>query len=262
MSRSVFYGAKSGVAIEMTQPLYRTPCLNGILPDRIFLQTLPSMLASHVLQVSPGMRVLDMCSAPGGKTTHLAILMKDQGELVAIDKNEKKIEQVKKLCELMGITCVTCYKGDSTKLLSNSNEISPKFPPESFDRVLLDPPCSGLGQRPKIKEGMGLKQLKSHADHQKKLADCATQLVKPGGILVYSTCTIHPLENEMMVRYILDSHPTLKLEEQHPILSESKFTGMHGALTSEEAQLCQYFDPRVNKDSIGFFIAKFRKLDS
>jgi methyltransferase NSUN6 len=135
------------------------------------------------------------------------------------------------------------------------------FPPESFDRILLDPPCSAWGLRPKLCiDHTSIAQLESIISYQHQFIAVAVQLLKPGGILTYSTCTIHTGENETMVRYILEKYPTIKLL---PI----RISGVGGpgwtgyGLSAEQCTFVRRFDPsdRAVDDTIGFFIAKFRK---
>nr|CAB3480789.1 unnamed protein product [Digitaria exilis] len=141
------------------------------------------------------------------------------------------------------------------------------FFPNSFDRVLLDAPCSALGLRPRLFAGEEtLQSLKTHARYQRRMFDQAVKLVRPGGVIVYSTCTINPGENEALVRYALDSYKFLSLASQHPKVGGPGIVGScelfnktytEEWLTEDEAELVQRFDPSSPVDTIGFFIAKF-----
>jgi len=184
MSRKIFFVAKSGVAIKMIERLYDAPAMNGALSDLIYLQNIPSMVVAHVLDPQRGETVLDMCAAPGGKTSHIAMLMKNEGKIIALDRTKEKVEKITNLCKSLGITCVNAYCLDSTKLLEENKK---DFMPESFDRVLLDPPCSGLGQRPRIKDTVSVVALNSYSPYQRKLFRVAVQLLRVGGSMVYST---------------------------------------------------------------------------
>ena len=134
------------------------------------------------------------------------------------------------------------------------------FDEASFDRILLDPPCSALGLRPKLHVDVSLSQLEAFATYQKRLLRTAVALLKPGGVLTYSTCTINTMENEMMVRHALDAHPELRLEGiDFPIGSP----GLAGAgLDDPERHRVRRFDPAGDDDTTGFFLAKFRKVAS
>ena len=115
----------------------------------------------------PGERVLDMCAAPGGKTTHIAARMKNAGVVIAFDKSENKIAAINRNCIQLGITNVTTFVMDGTKSVMEtldtgspvSSQMCPPYPEESFDRILLDAPCSGLGQRPQFYNKIKIKEL-------------------------------------------------------------------------------------------------------
>eukprot|EP00271_Cylindrocystis_brebissonii_P019746 TRINITY_DN6197_c0_g1_i1.p1 TRINITY_DN6197_c0_g1~~TRINITY_DN6197_c0_g1_i1.p1 ORF type:complete len:467 (+),score=45.68 TRINITY_DN6197_c0_g1_i1:200-1402(+) len=150
---------------------------------------------------------------------------------------------------------------------SDENEVK-GFQPRSFDRVLLDAPCSALGLRPRLFAAeITLEDLRMTSVYQRRLMDEAVQLVKPGGVVVYSTCTINPGENEALVRYALDKYPELILVPQDPHLGGPGLIGgldvFDGVGSKEwlrkgEEDLVQRFDPCGPHDTIGFFIAKFR----
>jgi len=133
-----------------------------------------------------------------------------------------------------------------------------RFYPESFDRILLDPPCSALGLRPKlqiVQRSVG--ELMAFARFQRQFLTEAVALLKPGGIMTYSTCTIHAQENECMVKHILDEYPYMELL---PIDIDLGLPGLPGC--GLDAQLCSYvrrFDPTDASDTMGFFVAKFQK---
>nr|XP_022308807.1 putative methyltransferase NSUN6 [Crassostrea virginica] len=267
--------APSGVGILMTEPLYEAPCVSDLRPDLILAQNLPSIVCTHVLDPQPGERILDMCASPGGKTTHIAHKIADKGEVIAIDRSDVKVEKIKVNLLKWGLTCVSCYACDALKInvSDHSGEIRfPDFPAEYFDRILLDVPCSALGQRPSVKNPMTLNSLKSYPGYQKKFIRKAVQLLRPGGILVYSTCTITMEENEKQVVWMLENFPELILTPQTPHLGSigRKCAGLSG----DQRRMLQMFDPSCdrsrdssvdkmvdyNTDTIGFFIAKFTKL--
>ncbi|XP_048223438.1 tRNA (cytosine(72)-C(5))-methyltransferase NSUN6 isoform X1 [Perognathus longimembris pacificus] len=276
-----------GIGIRMTEPIYLSPSFDNVLPSYLFLQNLPSAVVTHVLNPQPGEKILDMCAAPGGKTTHIASLMHDQGEVIALDKISSKVEKVKQNALLLGLNSIKAFCFDGTKALKldmiEEPSGAPPFLPESFDRILLDAPCSGMGQRPNMACTWTLKEVISYQPLQRKLFTVAVQLLKPGGVLVYSTCTITLAENEEQVAWALTTYPCLQLQPQEPQLGGE---GMVGAgLSLEQLRHLQRFDPSVvplqdididslrdartedmiqlaNKDCIGFFIAKFLKCKS
>ncbi|CAN7997810.1 unnamed protein product [Ixodes hexagonus] len=252
-----------GVAVQMTDPLFGCPPLNGLMTESLLLQNLPSVVCGRVLGPRPGESILDMCAAPGGKTTHLATLMDDKGLLVALDSAGNRLSKVRTLCDLWGLTCVRAYAhnaNDYDALSATVQEL-----PDRFDRVLLDAPCSGLGQRPLLVCRQQASQLRSYPPQQKALLDTAVRLLKPGGTLVYSTCTLTTAENEAVVAWALERFPELHLVPQDPHLGA---TGRAGAgLDDNQRRLVQRFEGQpvwpdcqhYNVDTIGFFIARFRK---
>ncbi|XP_047424015.1 tRNA (cytosine(72)-C(5))-methyltransferase NSUN6 isoform X2 [Mugil cephalus] len=278
MDRSRIFGAGEsprGVGVRMVEPLYQSPSFDGVLPSLVFLQNLPSVVVGHVLGPRPGERILDMCAAPGGKTCHIAALMKDQGEVVALEKVRNKIDRIRQNAQALQLKSIKAYCFNSTQAVSSDpakETEGPPFPPESFDRVLLDAPCSGLGQRPIMACTWGLKEICSYQPLQRKLFHAAVRLLKEGGVLVYSTCTVTLAENEEQVAWALETFPCLKLQPQEPHIGAE---GMPGAgLSPEQRGLLQRFSPelswdqteaaaplprRADGDTIGFFIAKFLK---
>ncbi|XP_066352073.1 rRNA (cytosine-C(5))-methyltransferase NOP2C-like [Miscanthus floridulus] len=349
MSRSAIFRVPRGIAVEMTERVYKLPSFNDVLEGEIFLQNLPSVVTARVLDPQSGERILDMCAAPGGKTTAIAILMRDKGEVVALDRSHNKVMDILKLASEMDLSCIKAYKLDALKSVWKTDEArnlgmadnhseaietptedpchatvdgrstsvdednstttvvhsddnlnakryismaelrknlrqmkngpgrnncsggrvekSKGFCPNSFDRVLLDAPCSALGLRPRLFAGEEtLESLKNHAKYQRRMFDQAVKLVRPGGVIVYSTCTINPGENEALVRYALDTYKYLSLVSQFPKVGGPGIVGScelfnktytEEWLREDEAELVQRFDPSSSVDTIGFFIAKF-----
>lgn len=170
----------SGIAIQITATRSRLPQLgNYSMPaGHVILQNLPSIICSLILDPRPGECVLDMCAAPGNKTTHLSVLMKNKGTLIALEKIQSKIGRLRGNCELCCCKNVSIFCFDSTKAVrsdEDGNDEDEKFlqePPyaqESFDRILLDSPCSALGQRPQLLNKISLKELRSYVPLQRKL---------------------------------------------------------------------------------------------
>lgn len=168
-------------------------------------------LACRLLDVNENMRVLDLCSAPGGKTAYLTVMMKDKGEVVAIDKFESRLRLVKQNLDRLGIKSVKTIAIDALE-----------FRGEKFDRVLADVPCTGTGtlsKKPDIKWKKDIFDIRKMNELQYKLICKAAEMVKPGGAFVYSTCSIEPEENFEIVKKFLDNHPDYKLER-----ADGKFT--------------------------------------
>ena len=161
-------------------------------------------LACRLLDASPGMRVLDLCAAPGGKTAYLAGLMKDQGEIVAIDRFASRLKIFNKNIERLGFKSIKTVEKDALE-----------YEDELFDRVLADVPCSGTGtlsKKPDIKWKRDLLDIRNMIEIQYKLLCKASELVKKDGVLVYSTCSIEPEENCEVVKKFLKEHPNYSLK--------------------------------------------------
>ncbi len=172
-------------------------------------------LSCKLLDVQPGMKVLDLCAAPGGKTGMLADLMNNEGEIVAFDKYESRLKILKKNLNRLGVTNVSMVEVDALE-----------YEPEGglFDRILVDAPCSGLGtltKKPDIKWKRDLGELKKLGDLQYQLLTKASTLVKKGGIIVYSTCTIEPDENGEVVKRFLNDNLDFQLLSAEGIFNDN-----------------------------------------
>ncbi len=176
------------------------------------VQDRSSQRASLLLAPRPGERVLDACSAPGGKTTHLAELMNDKGELWAVDRSVDRLRLVSTNAQRLGLKCINILKADSTSLLDKK----PNWR-GYFDRILVDAPCSGLGtlaRNPDARWRINPKLIDEIVDLQKDLLGSLLPLLRTGGRIVYSTCTIHPKENVEQIKDFLNSHDQLHLKEE------------------------------------------------
>jgi len=173
---------------------------NGMFTIQDESAALPVLL----LAPNPGDRVIDMCAAPGGKTTHIAEMMKNKGEVIAFDKYEAKLKLIKSACERLGLRNVVLRPGEACSIDGRS-----------ADRVLLDAPCSGLGvlaKKPDIKWKRDSADLIKLTALQRELLVRAADLVKPDGVLVYSTCTTEPEENQQMIEAFLLAHPEFMVD--------------------------------------------------
>ena len=173
----------------------------------IQLQDEASQLIAHLLSPQPGEHVLDLCAGSGAKTTQLAEIMGNRGNILAIDINEKKLISLKELAARLGVAIVETRTGDAV-----ADIITPFI--ESFDRILVDAPCSGLGtlrRNPEIKWRTQASDITLLAAIQKKILNRAVGYLRPGGSLVYSVCTVMPEENEMVVEDFLRHNRDFKL---------------------------------------------------
>ena len=155
-------------------------------------QSRAAMLAGRALDPQPGERVLDLCAAPGGKTTHLAALMGDRGEIVAVERHAGRARALQRTCERMGATAIEVVHGDAARFSTDA----------PFDRALVDPPCSGLGTlqgHPDLRWRMDPASIERLVRGQASILAAARAAVRPGGTVVYATCTLSPAENEAVV---------------------------------------------------------------
>uniref|UniRef100_A0A1I8NU64 SAM-dependent MTase RsmB/NOP-type domain-containing protein n=1 Tax=Stomoxys calcitrans TaxID=35570 RepID=A0A1I8NU64_STOCA len=257
-------GPSAGVAVKMLSTISGVPSIGDLSSSEALLQNLPSIICARILNPQEGEIVLDMCSAPGNKTGHLAELMKDRGVLVALDKTETKISLVKEMILRNSLSSVKAYAYDSTKSFSdvithNDADFRPPFKAETFDRILLDAPCSALGIRPMLTNNISPKMLKSYANVQRKLFANAVKLLRKGGTMIYSTCTVNVAENEEIVVWALRKFPELTLQSSEPIYGDLGWP-CEGLLEDDRTKL-QRFGPnnKISIDTVGFFIAKFLK---
>lgn len=180
------------------------------------IQDESAALPCILLSPRPGDRVIDMCAAPGGKTAHIGEIMKNEGEIIAVDKYESKLHLIQSTCERLGIHNVTYMAADSSEL-----DIAPA------DKVLVDAPCSGLGvlrKKPDIKWKREVEDIYRLTKLQLALLENAHRLLKPGGVLVYSTCTTEPEENAQLVHQFLSTHPEYRIDDASAYLNKSLVT--------------------------------------
>jgi len=205
-----------------------------------------AQLVSMFLVPQPGERVLDLCAAPGGKTTHLAQVMEDQGEITAVDVSQAKLTLLQENCRRLGISIVKTVAQDAAAPLP--------FPLASFDRVLVDVPCTGLGtlrRNPDIKWRVKEADISRLQRLQGAILNQAATMVKKEGVLVYSTCTLTPEENEGVIEAFLAGQNEFRLEDASPLLP----TGCQG-LVDDKGYL-RTLPHRHGTD--GFFAARMRR---
>lgn len=181
--------------------------LPGFDTGLFMVQDEASQIATHLLAPQPGEKILDICAAPGGKATHLAQLMSDQGRIVATDLNARRIRRIRESADRLGLTSIQPLAGDA---------LTPGYQQGTlFDRILLDAPCSGLGvirRNPEAKWRLTPTELTRCASRQRLLIDAAAALLRPGGILVYATCSTAVEEDEAVVADFISRHPEFVVE--------------------------------------------------
>ncbi|MGF1523061.1 MAG: 16S rRNA (cytosine(967)-C(5))-methyltransferase [Leptolyngbyaceae cyanobacterium] len=174
------------------------------------VQDASAQLVGHLVDPQPGETIIDACAAPGGKATHLAELMGDQGKIWACDHTTSRLNKVKQNLKRLELTSIKPFTGDSTTINRFKGQ---------GDRVLVDAPCSGLGTLHRHADARWRQTPQTVAELttlQAKLLAQAATWVKPNGILVYATCTLHPAENESQVQYFLATHPDWQIIPPKP----------------------------------------------
>jgi 16S rRNA (cytosine967-C5)-methyltransferase len=237
--------APSGIIVQRGGNLART---RWYREGELSIQDESSMLVAEIVAPLPGMRVLDCCAAPGGKATHMAEMMRDAGEICAVDLHAHKVKLIEEQARRLNLSCIRAIACDARQLPD-------RFAPQSFDRILLDAPCSGFGV---IRRKPELKWRKSEADItalsalQQDLLRRVGKLLKPGGALVYSTCTIEREENESVVEAFVREHPEF-------VIDRTDFPQLPDPVRASLAQrgMVQILPSDYGSD--GFFIARLRR---
>jgi 16S rRNA (cytosine967-C5)-methyltransferase len=186
------------------------------------VQDASAQLVSYLVDPQPGEFVIDACAAPGGKALHLAELMQDQGTIWACDRTSSRLKKLKENAERLGIHSTEISIGDSRD--------QPQFVGKG-DRVLLDAPCSGLGTLNRHADARWRQtpeRVRELARLQQELLTTAATWLKPDGVLVYATCTLHPQENEQAIAAFLDQHPDWQIEPPPPNSPAAAFAAPQG----------------------------------
>ncbi|HEV8514297.1 MAG TPA: RsmB/NOP family class I SAM-dependent RNA methyltransferase [Cyclobacteriaceae bacterium] len=199
--------------------------------DGLFeVQDAGSQLIAPFLRVEPGMRVVDACAGGGGKTLHLAALMQNKGRIIAMDTEAWKLEELKKRARRAGASNI------ETRVIESSKTI--KRQENSADRLLLDVPCSGLGvlkRNPDAKWKLSLESIEKVQLAQQKIINEYSVIVKPGGMMVYATCSVLPSENEKQVeKFLSEKGDKFELVDQKTLLPSEGFDGFYMALIKKK----------------------------
>lgn len=213
------------------------------------IQDQSSMLIGEMLQAENDMRVLDACSAPGGKATHIAEKMHNTGSVIANDITKNKVKRMREKAHQLDLTNIEVKQGDARALQEHHDA-------RSFDRVLVDAPCSGLGvirAKPEIKYEKNESDIQKLASIQKDILHQVAPLLKPGGYLIYSTCTVDKEENEGVVQAFLHNHPEYEVDR-------SFFSELPQPLKESRGMTewgLQIFPQTIDSD--GFFLTRLRR---
>lgn len=226
--------------VKSRKPLIR---IRSFRDGLFYLQDKASCLAAEIANPQVGATVLDVCAAPGAKTTHLAQLMENEGAIYSVDYSRRRMEVWKKETKRMGVKTATPIIADARKPLPINL---------SADLVVLDPPCTSTGtfsRTPSAKWRLTKRSMLGMAKFQWEMLNQCAEHAKAGGFLVYSTCSITVEENEMLIEKFLKWHPEFKLVETSPRIG---LPGLRGQTK------CQRLYPHIH-DSNGFFVAKLLK---
>ncbi|NPB09459.1 MAG: 16S rRNA (cytosine(967)-C(5))-methyltransferase RsmB [Thermodesulfobacteria bacterium] len=205
-----------------------------------------SQLVSYLVSPQPGERILDACAGVGGKTTHLAQLMRNTGRIYALDIYEWRLKRLQENARRLGITNIEVMTADATKAIE---VLGGNF----FDRILIDAPCTGTGiirRHPDIKWARTPEDLARIPEKQLALLKSLAPLLKEGGVMVYATCSLEPEENEEVIRRFLEEHPEFEIEDARKALPPS-------AQELVENGFLRTYPHRHDLD--GFFGARLRK---
>ena len=214
------------------------------LAGNFSIQSGSSMLACMAMDVKRGQTVLDCCAAPGGKSCYLAEIMNGTGRIQAWDIHEHRVKLIEAQARRLGLENIRPMVRDAAKPREDLFG--------TMDAVLLDAPCSGTGflaEKPDIKLRITEKSIQELTDLQKKFLDTVCHYVKPGGILVYSTCSVLKEENEKQARYFLDQHPGFEETELPQSIPES--------IRKHQSTGLQLLEHRDGTE--GFYMIRMRK---
>ncbi len=215
-----------------------------------YIQEAASQCPAQVLNPKPGEVVLDMASAPGGKTSQLAQYMNNKGVIIALDTNSGRLKILRDNLERMGVKNTLVYRKDARFAFDLGVE---------FDKVLLDAPCSG--NFIDDKEWLGKRKpedIKNRVRVQRELLKAAIKVLKTGGELVYSTCSMEPEENEFNINWLLQKYTNLRLLPPSSLPVSPGLTEVFGKTLNPDVKLCGRFWPHLHNTQ-GFFIAHLKK---
>lgn len=234
--------------------LYELPSFREGL---FMIQDEAAMLAAILMNPVTGSRILDVCSAPGGKTCHIAEKMGDKGRILALDINESRLEMVEENQARLGLTCIDTALADATNLAEELADYK-----GYYHAVLADVPCSGLGlllRKPDIRNTMTYDKMNDLVKIQATILDQASFFVCPGGTLLYSTCTINPHENDEQADAFLANHGDFEEYPFDDILPQKSALRTDGHISDAKRGRLKLLPDEDACD--GFYIARFRRKE-
>ena len=240
-------------AFEVKQRPYNLGSSHEFLQGLYYLQNLASMLPAQVLNPQLDEIIIDMCASPGSKSTQLAQLMGNQGKLILIEKYKNRIPSLSVNLRRMGVLNSILLQMDAIKL-ENLNI--------KADKILLDAPCTGEGlirEDNTRKKSKSLKELQRMSQLQRLLLKSGLASLKPDGILLYSTCSIAPEENELVIDDVLKNHSQYRIINISRQYGVEGLTEYQGKELNTDLKLTQRLYPHL-QDTIGFFICLIKKF--
>jgi 16S rRNA (cytosine967-C5)-methyltransferase len=229
--------------------------LPGYKEGLFTVQDEAASFVSLVVDPKPGEVIIDLCAAPGGKSVHLSELMENKGRVISVDSHEGRLKLLKETRNRLALTNIEIKTFDGREFKLD----------ESVDKILIDAPCAGTGvmnRRSDLALHRQAPDMVALTTLQKELLENAAQLLKPGGTLVYSTCSIEPEENEELIKWFLETHKDFQAEDLSPFIAPG--------LVSQWQETDKNFDPKSGLLQLlpsrhglsGFFIARLRKLEN
>jgi 16S rRNA C967 or C1407 C5-methylase (RsmB/RsmF family) len=231
-----------GVAVETLKSRFRIPPLretSWYSDGLIHLQSLPSMTTCHVLDPKPNETIIDLNCSPAGKMSYMCQLSNNEARIIGFDRNERKVDKARE--HLERLHC------QNFQLIAHDSRYAHLDYTIRAEKVLVDPPCTGLGVMPKLSIDTTIADVENLVSYQKQFLRAAAGIVKHGGTVVYSVCTITPQECEEMVEFAESELGLVEAAAEPRIAAPGHYSG----------GLSQRFDPEL--DGIGYFIARFRK---
>ncbi len=218
----IVQGCKDALILKERQNLFITEEFkNGLFE----VQDASSQLVAEMMQLEPGMKVVDACAGAGGKSMHIASIMQNKGRIISLDTEQWKLDELKKRGRRAGVCNIETRLIEGTKTIKKLHDFA--------DRVLLDVPCSGLGvikRNPDAKWKLSLEFIEKVKRQQQEILENYSKIVKPGGKMVYATCSILPSENFLQVEAFLKNHPEFIMEQEKRLYpSQTGFDGFYMA---------------------------------
>ena len=242
-------------AFKVIKETYNLGSTHEFLQGYYYLQNIASMLPALILDPKPNDIVIDMCAAPGSKATHLAQIMKNEGTLILIDRNRKRIPALEtniRRMEIINSIVINMDASDLSKLNIKAT------------KILLDAPCTGEGlirQDPNRKKSRKLKDIEKMASIQKRLLKAGLNALKSDGELLYSTCSIAPEENELVVHEVLEEESNFRISKISNTFGVSGLTEVYGKNLREDLRYSQRIYPHLH-DIIGFYLCLLKRKNN